>query len=140
MGSISVTSAQVRPLPGAIVRNYQAGAAVTVGYGVYLDSSGYVQHSDADLSEAGARTIGIVVGSKDGETAIVSGDRCSVVVFGPVGGYASMTPGEPVYNSKTAGRLDQTAPTSGAYPQAVGRADSATVIFVNPDVADPSSV
>ncbi len=140
MASISLTSAQIRPLTGAICRNYQAGAALTVGYAVYLDSSGYVQHADANLSEAGARAMGIVVASKDGETSVVSGDRCSVCVFGPVGGYASMTPGEPVYNSSTVGRLDQTAPTGGAYPQAFGRADSATVIFVNPDVADPSSV
>lgn len=140
MASITVTSAQVRPLEGAIVRNYQAGAAVTVGYAVYLDSSGYVQHADANVTEATARAMGIVVASKDGETAVVSGDRCSVCVFGPVSGFASMTPGEPVYNSSTVGRLDQTAPTGGVYVQAVGRADSASIIFVNPDVADPSSV
>ena len=139
MGSISVTSASVRTLEGAIVRNYQAGAALTLGYGVYLDSSGYVQHADANAGETEARGMGIVVASKDGETSITSGDRCSVCVFGPVGGYASMTPGEPVYVSATVGRLDQTIPTGGAYQRSIGRADSATVIFVNPDVEDPAS-
>ncbi|MHC4647006.1 MAG: hypothetical protein ACYTBJ_16035 [Planctomycetota bacterium] len=138
MASISVTSADVRPLEGAIVRNYQAGAALTVGYSVYLDSSGYVQHSDSDASEAASRGRGIVVASKDGETSVTSGDRCSVCVFGPVGGFASMTPGESVYVSNTAGRIDQTQPTS-AYRQALGYADSATVVFVNPDTQDPSS-
>lgn len=138
MASISLTSAQIRPLEGAIVRNYQAGAALTVGYAVYLDSSGYVQHADANGSEAASRGRGIVVASKDGETSVSSGDRCSVCVFGPVGGYASMTPGEPVYVSDTVGRLDQDQP-SNAYRQALGWADSASVIFVNPDVQDPSS-
>jgi hypothetical protein len=138
MASISLTSASIRPLEGAIVRNYQAGAAVTVGYAVYLDSNGYVQHADADASEAASRGRGIVVASKDGETSVSSGDRCSVCVFGPVGGYSGMTPGEPVYVSDTVGRLDQSQPSS-AYRQALGWADSASVIFVNPDVQDPSS-
>jgi len=140
MASISLTSTKIRTLEGALVRNYKTGAAVTVGYAVYLDSSGYVQHADANASEAAARAMGIVVQSKDGETSVTSGDRCSVCVFGPVGGYSGMTPGEPVYNSATVGRLDQTSPTGGVYVQAFGRADSATVIYVNPDVADPSSV
>lgn len=138
MASIDLTSAQIRPLEGAIVRNYQAGAALTVGYAVYHDSNGYVQHADANASEAASRGRGIVVASKDGETSVSSGDRCSVVVFGPVGGYSGMTPGEPVYISDTVGRLDQTQP-SNAYRQAFGWADSASVIFVNSDVADPSS-
>lgn len=138
MGSIAVSSVDVRPLEGAIVRPYKAGAALTIGYAVHLDSSGYVQHSDANLSEAASRGMGIVVASKDGETAVVSGDRCSVCVFGPVGGYSSMTPGEPVYVSNTAGRIDQTQPTS-AMRQALGRAFSDEIVYVNPDVQDPSS-
>ena len=138
MASISLTSTLIRPLEGAMVRPYRAGAALTVGYAVYLDDDGYVQHADADASEAASRGMGIVVSGKDVETAVNSGDRCSVCVHGHVGGFASMTPGEPVYVSATVGRIDQTQPTS-AYRQALGRAESATVLFVNPDVADPSS-
>ena len=142
MGSITVTSAQVCYLDAKNnpPLNLIAGAALTVGYAVYLDSSGYVQHADADLSAVGARAIGICVASKDGETSVVSGDRCSVAVFGRVSGFASMTPGAPVYISKTVGRLDQTAPTGGAYPNAIGRATSATTIFVNWNATDATSV
>jgi hypothetical protein len=142
MGSITVTSKDVCYLdaPYHPPMNVIAGAAMTVGYAVYLDSSGYAQHADADLSAVGARVIGILVASKDGETSVTSGDRCSIAVWGRVSGYASMTPGAPVYISKTVGRLDQTAPTGGAYPNAIGRAESATTIFINWNATDATSV
>jgi hypothetical protein len=142
MGSITVTGADVCYLdaPNHPPLNLVAGAALTVGYAVYLDSSGYAQHADADLSAVGARVVGIVVASKDGSTTVASGDRCSVAVWGRVTGFSGMTPGAPVYISKTVGRLDQTAPTSGAYPNAIGRAVSATTIFVNWNATDATSV
>jgi hypothetical protein len=136
--SITITSANVRVGNDAVLRNYKSGAAVTVGYSVYLDSSGYVQHSDADASEVKSRGIGIVVASKDGETSVTSGDRCTVCLFGPVYGFSGMTPGEPVYVDTTAGLLTQTKPTS-AYQHSIGYAESATCLFVNPDTEDPSS-
>jgi len=142
MASISLTSANIR-LANAYqcdTTTFVAGAALTVGYAVYIDSNGYVQHADADASEAAARAIGIVVQSFDGETSVASGSVASVCLLGPVEGYSEMSEGEPVYNSKTAGRMDQTAPTAGAYPRAIGYARSTTCIFVNPDTEDPSSV
>jgi len=141
MGDITVTSANVQVGNHAIPRNFVAGAAVTVGYCVYIDSDGYVQHADANVMavESASRGIGIVTSSRDGETSVTSGDRCTVTVFGPVEGYSSMTPGEPVYVSGTAGRLDQTKPTGGAFQRPIGHALSATCIFVNPDSGDPDS-
>jgi len=141
MADISLTSANIRPANAhqCIMRNFKSGAALTVGYGVYIDSSGYVQHADADAGETEARGIGVVVASVDGETSVTSGDNASVCVFGPVGGYSGMTPGEPVYVSTTVGRLTQTKPSGGAYQRAIGWALSATVLFVNPDVEDPDS-
>ena len=140
MASISLTSASIHPLEGALCRNFVAGGALTVGYAVYLDSSGYVQHADANAGEVQSRGIGVVVESKDGETSVTSGDSCSVCVMGPVGGYSGMTPGEPVYVSSTVGRIDQTAPTGGAYQRSIGYAESSVKLFVFPCANDPSSV
>jgi hypothetical protein len=142
MSDITVTSANVQVGNSAIPRNFAAGEALTVGYCVYISAADTVKHADANVvgGEAAARGIGIVTSSKDGETTVNSGDRCTVTVFGPVEGFSDMTPGEPVYVSGTAGRLDQTKPTGGAYQRAIGHALSATCIFVNPDSGDPDSV
>lgn len=138
--AITFTAANIRPLESAVTRNKQAGAACNVGYSFYYDSSGYVQQADPDAgTEVEARVKGIIVASKDGETSISSGDRCTVCVFGPVGGFAGMTPGQPVYQSTTAGTYTHTAPTGGAYQPEVGYAESATVLFVSPDSEDPAS-
>ena len=138
--AITYTSALIRPLEGAQMRNKVAGAAVTVGYSVYYDSSGYVQHADADAGLTEARVKGLVVASKDGETSVASGDSCSICVYGPVGGFAGMTPGAPVYQDTTVGTYTHTAPTGGTYQPVIGYAESATVLFVAPDSEDPSSV
>jgi len=142
MAAITVTSLNVRPANAhqCILRPLQAGAACTVGYAIYLDSSGYMQHADANAGETEASGVGIIVESYDGETSIASGKRGSVCILGPVEGFSGMTPNEPIYVSTTAGRLDQTAPTGGAYQRAIGWALSATCIFVNADPTDPESV
>jgi hypothetical protein len=137
--AISYTSANIRTLEGALVRNKQSGAACIVGYPGYYDSSGYVQHADADLGAVQARARGVIVASKDGETSITSGDRLSLCVFGPVGGFTGMTPGQPVYLDTTVGGYTHTKPTGGAYQQSIGYAESATVLFVNPDTQDAAS-
>ena len=55
-----------------------------------------------------------------------------VVVFGPVTGAASMTPGSTLYVSVTTGVVSDAAPASGNYEYTVGWAASATEIFVSP--------
>ena len=140
MGDITVTSADIQPGVGAHVRHFEAGAALTIGYAVYIDASGYAQHADANVDEASSRGLGLLISSQDGETTIASGAQCTVVFLGPVHGYASMTPGAPVYVSKTAGRIDHTKPTGGAYQRSIGSAISAGCVFVNPCNDDPSSV
>ena len=139
MADVTVTSADVRPLPGSIVRSFEAGATVTTGYTVYVDTAGKVQHGDAD-AEASSQVRGIAVTGPEGDTSIASGDRCDVVLFGPVAGFSSMTIGAAVYNSVTAGRVDQTAPaTAGDYSFVVGWAESASILFVHPQTAVPSA-
>lgn len=138
MANISLTSANIRALQanGAVVRPYDAGAEVTVGYAVYIATDGDVEHADGDVDAATARAIGVVVESYDGETTIDAGNPASVCVFGPVSGFTGMTPGANHYVSDDVGRI---ADAAGTYSRIVGYAERATVLFVNPEQNDPSS-
>lgn len=139
MAAFAGTAADIRPLPpAAIIRRYNAGGAITVGNAVYVASDGDVEQADAD-AEASAIAIGICVAvGSAGATVAAAGDRVDVCVFGPVTGYAGLTPGALVWASVTAGSMDQTAPagSSGDYPFVIGYAESATTIFVLPQFGD----
>lgn len=128
---ITVTAADVRALTenGAVLRRFVADAAITIGNLVYIKSDGEVAHADGNVDLDVARAIGIAVESYDGETSVVAGSPVSVCVFGPVSGYASMTPGAPVYVSDTVGRLSTVA---GTVSRIVGYSESAGVVFVHP--------
>ena len=89
--NLSVTSADVRPLPGAIVQRMQAGGTVTVGYAVYIDSDGYVQHTAGGAIGTTLPAFGVVVAAKDGDTSGASGEWVDVVTRGPVAGFSGMT-------------------------------------------------
>lgn len=127
MADIVVTSADVRPLTGSVLRRYEAGAALTVGYAVYVAADGDVEHADANAAGL-EQVIGVVVASYDGETAIAAGDPATVCVFGPVSGY-TMTPADTIWLSDTVGRVADAAAT---FDRIVGYAESASVLFVNP--------
>ena len=137
MADITVTAADVRPLPGAIIQRFTAGAALSVGDAVYIASDGDVEKADADVA-ASAQAIGIVVSAPDGATSASAGDAVDVVVYGPVTGFSGMTPGNLVYASVTAGKVADAAPaaTSGDYKWIIGRAVSAVTIFVAPFTDD----
>ena len=138
MSDVSLTAAQVRALTenGAVVRPYDAGEAFTVGNLVYVADDGDVMMADANTTAAAARAIGVVVQSFDGETAVADGAPCTVCVFGPVSGWSSLTPGGNLYVSDTAGAIGDAAAT---FDRIVGYAERAGVIFVNPEMNDPSS-
>lgn len=128
---------------GAIIKNFVAGGALVVGDAVYVNASDQVLQADANgASEAIARAIGVVVAAPNayGETAIASGQNCSVCVHGIVRGFTGMTPGGQVYVSKTAGDLTQTAPTTPAYQYPVGYALKTDALFVQPETDSASSV
>ena len=133
MADLSVTPADVRPLPGAVTRRYTTGGTCYVGNLVYGDSSGYVQQADANGSLT-AIPRGIVVADNEGGTVAASGDRVDVVVFGPVAGFSSLTPGLQVYASATTGLMTTNPEDLGAgtYEGVVGWVDAADIIFVNP--------
>lgn len=145
MADATVTAANVSadPWMGSVIRNVVAGATLAPGDVVYINSSGQAALADADVSALVVDGIGIVVNTTDwaGSTAIASGDRCAVCVFGPVYGFASLTKGIYYWVSKTAGKLADTAPTSGAYQKRMGYAlDDGVTFWVNPGSAAPASV
>ena len=115
------TAANIKPLEGAIIRRYTAGAAIAAGEIVSMQSDGFVDPSD---STGAAQTIvGIA------QKAAVVGDRLDVVVYGPVVCLTGATPGGAVYDSTTAGEPLHT--TAGNQKQ-VGWAESDIILFVRP--------
>lgn len=135
MAAITVTAADVRPLSGAVIRRFDAGGTVNMGAPVYLASDGDVEHADASAVSTLVPTLGIAVSTPDGGTSASAGERVDVVVFGPVAGFSSLTPGGLVYVSDTAGGLDTAAGTKDFI---VGYAESATTVFVQPETLDLS--
>ncbi|MBZ0309064.1 MAG: hypothetical protein K8I82_23570 [Anaerolineae bacterium] len=141
MTAIEVTASLVRPLHGAVVRRFIAGASVSVGQAVFIASDGLVEPADASAQDS-AQARGIVVGvGVAGQTSASSGQAVDVVTHGPVViGNSSMNEGEVIYISPTAGVIDQTAPAAeGEYPFVVGWAESGTVIYVQPQVIVPTA-
>ena len=135
MADITVTAADVRPLPGARTRDFDAGGSGNVGDYVYIASDGDVEQTDA--SAAGTTYgVGVVVaigGSSSGRTAFVAGDRVTVVYDGPVTGFSGMTPHDVLYTSNTAATLGDAA---GDNSHKAGRALSATVLLLIPAVSE----
>jgi hypothetical protein len=135
MTDITVTAADVRPLPDAIIEEYDAGGSGSVGDLVYMATDGDVEESDA--SAAGTTyAIGVVVavgGGIGGRTTFVAGDRLAVVVWGRVTGFSGMTPGDMLYVSNTAATLGDAA---GDNSHKMGRARSATVVFIQPELTE----
>lgn len=137
MADVTVTAADVRPLPGAVVRRFGAGGALNAGDAVYVAADGDVEAADADAA-ASARIIGLVVAGPDGKTAYVAGDRVDVVVFGPVAGFSSLAEENLLFASINAGALADTAPAgaSGDYVWVAGWPVSPVIAFINPFTYD----
>lgn len=138
MAAITVTKANVRPVNAnqCIIRQLVSGEAIDVGEIVYVKSDGLAWLA-AGGTAAPARVIGIVVaiGSQGQVTGVGAGEELSVVMFGPVAGASSMTPGAPAYVSNTAGGLDTAAGTVSAV---VGLSLSADILFIHPGFQIPA--
>jgi len=91
------------------------------------------------LTGATAQGRGIALSDAYGSVSFDVGQSIDIVCIGRVTGYSGMTPGAAVYGSVNAGRMDQTAPAlQDDYPVAIGWAESATTIFVFPQIAVPT--
>lgn len=133
--ALTKTVSQIRPLQGAIVKQYEAGGAGNIGDWVYVDANDDVQAAQAD--DAGTvEALGLVV-SVSGQavnprTTFASGDTVGVVVFGPVTGFSGMTQNGDVYvDAAAAGGSTQTAPGVGNFVKVAGRATTSSELFVN---------
>lgn len=140
MADVAPIPSQISPLEGAIVRRYFAASTVIPGDLVYLDTAGKVARSDADAL-ASAQAIGMVVaiGIMGYDTANAN-DPVDVCLWGPVwvGDTVAMTIPGRIYVSTTAGKFDQTAPAAaGDYPFIAGKAEAASIVFINPQVTIP---
>ena len=137
MAAVSMTAADVRPLPGAITRRFTAGGTINAGQPVYLNSSGNAVRSDA-TDRAKSHVVGLAVADNDGGTIFSSGDIIDVVVFGPVAGGSSLNEGSFAYCGTTAGGMEDGSPGSGNYKVIVGVPHADDILFVNPipDSAD----
>lgn len=138
---MAVTAANVRPLNGAVIRQYDAGGSLTVGNAVYVAADGDVEAADANLA-ASAQAIGVVVAVKDttGLTTASAGDAVSVVTFGPVAGFSSLNEESLQYISETAGAITETAPSgAGTWSHIIGYAEQSTVLFVMPGISAATS-
>ena len=112
----------VKPLEGAIVRRYTAGATIEAGEAVCMSADGFV-----DPASGAAVTTNFVLGIALQDVAVTN--RVDVVVFGPVVMATGGTPGAHLYISDTAG---EGAETAGTKVGIIGIVESATVVFVNP--------
>ena len=136
MAVLTVTAASVsaNQNQGSIIRSYQAGGTINVGDAVYADTSNLVYQALGN-AQTTSQAIGIVVDTQDqyGATSATVNKWVSVCVYGPVDGFASLTPGKPVYVDKTtAGKLNDAAPTGGAWQFIVGHAIDTVTFFVDP--------
>lgn len=113
MSDLAVTNTDVALVASPrYPRTYPAGAAVSAGAPVYLDSSGYVVGADADA--AGKQyPIGVAVTTASAANlpVTVAGPDAKVDLGDALGG---MSMGDPVYLSTTAGTLATTDTTGSA--------------------------
>jgi len=130
MANVTSTAADIRPLEGAVVRRFDAGGAITVGYAVYLAGDGDVEVADGSAVGTTKPALGVLVGvapEAASSTAAAAGDAVDVVMSGPVAGFSSLTPGTLLYVSDDAGRI---ADAVGTKDCELGIALSADTIFV----------
>lgn len=143
MAVISFTASKLSADPdrGSVITNLIALTAMSIGDVVYVDTNNKAVKAQAN-SQTASRAIGIVVGVPNfyGETAVVAGDYVAVCVLGPVYGWDVALALGPIYVDKTtAGKMNDAAPTGGAWQYVIGHAIASDTIFVSPAGAVSSS-
>ena len=123
------TAANIKPLEGAIVRRFTAGAAIAAGELVSMMADGNVDPTDTGTF-AGSLVVGVAL-----QAAAASGDKVDVVTYGPCKCITGGTPAALVYGSDTAGEPSESVGTKDVI---AGWNESATVLFVRPRLVDLS--
>ena len=127
MADLSITANNVVPVAGATIKNGTAGATITAGQVVYLDSvDGKYKLADADSATAAVRSpAGVALnGAANGQPlAIASAGRVTIG--------ATMTAGVAYYLSPNPGGIAPVADIlTGDYPTIIGLAISTTVLDI----------
>ena len=117
------TAKNIKPLTGAIIRRHTSGAAIAAGECVGLSDDGFVD--PCDMTSAVDQAIGVAIQAASG-----AAEEIDVVVYGPVKCITGGTIGATVFNTTSAGEYTQ---TDSGDTTAVGYAESATVLFVQPE-------
>lgn len=140
MTELAFTAAQIRPLhPAETVKGTADAADITPGDWVYMKSDGDLALTDANAALT-VEAVGVVVAVEGGKAASAAGDVLTVVTRGRVAGYSGLTPGALGYVSTDAGEMDTDAPSgAGSWTKVLGRAESATVFFVDIDSESAAS-
>lgn len=124
MADITRVTADARPVNDYLSQNVVMDVACEAGELIYIKSNGKGALADADaagtMGALGVATMACAVGR-----------AVAVVTYGKFGGWTGMTPGAKVYASGTPGEL---ADAAGTVAQIIGRALSATEVFINPDI------
>jgi hypothetical protein len=140
MATVTVDAKNVRPLPGYVGVELDAGEAMAVGKVVQIAGDGDAEMANATTASGVAGTLGIVTagGLHDPDGDIASGERIFVVTRGRVylGESANLDETKVYYVDTTDGVLTDVAPQ---YYRAVGTPISATVLDVNPVTTVPAS-
>lgn len=124
MADVSVTAASVVPSTDTQVADGVAGATITAGQTVYLDSAtSTYKLADANASSTTAATVGIAM---NGASA---GQYLKVATTGTITPGFTVTTGEIYVQSATAGGIAPKADlASGHYPVIIGIGTSASLL------------
>ena len=128
MADLTITAANVAAVStNRIERKYNAGATITAGQAVVLNSSGVYVLADNNSATAALRVPdGIALNGAS------SGQPLAVLKGGDVTIGATLTPGLAYYLSDTPGGIGVVGDLStGEYPCVIGIARSASVLRVN---------
>lgn len=125
MTDLVITAASVLPGSGARIVEGTAGAALTAGQALYLDSAtNTYKLADTDSATAAVRSaVGIAL------HAAASGQPIAVQTGGSITIGATLTAGDAYWLSGTAGGICPVADVAaGDYPEIIGIATSTTVM------------
>ena len=136
MADVTIVPADIKPLNSALISNFDTGEAVDLGEAVFVAAA----DGDMELADAGAaasaQAIGICVSCPRGALVSVAGERIDVITYGSLGGFSGLTPGQLLYASVNAGKIADAVPAATNYKWIIGRALTATEVFVNPFTDD----
>jgi hypothetical protein len=135
MADVTVVSADVRPLPGCVIRRFTAGGTINMGEPVYLSGNNTVSQADGS-AVATAACIGVAVATPDGGTSVAAGEEVDVVLLGPVAGYSTnMGYGAYFYVDDDGGVIST---ATGTKTTIIGVGLSGSVLLVRPQVVSLS--